>query len=482
MAIIDNLVYYLPFSETSGARQDVHGSKFFGAVGDIQRVDGVIGSAIELDGSSYLQTPSTTDLQGGTSAWSIMAWVFPTVDNVTMNVVNKWDESLAGEAEYMIRLASSKQTFLFANLGGTTSFARITSANLEWKANAWNAIFAKYDGSQLWIRLINDDGDFTATQSYSSGTNLTPTPVNIGRRENNSEYFIGRINHVAFWKRALSDDEFETLYSSGNSITYPFEVPTTHIRYAFPGIPWDARGAITTQHQFQENHPIINVVGGGPARRAELETTVTGTTWVQFDLGVGNSQSVDYLAMVWADMPKRYQVTGIELLGSNLDFAISPGLAVSVYSDQDFQNTFLKGRGLRHYFETFDESASYRYWIFRLTSATPSSFAMSKLLFGRLLNLNRDPQYGRVLEQEALRDNYRSAPILGTITTPFITHSQRDSLTQELSTEMPFFIAELDSDRILGGVGVMYVYANNFSTFPRQRGLSDFQLTFEEVI
>lgn len=78
---------------------------------------------------------------------------------------------------------------------------------------------------------------------------------------------------------------------------------------------------------------------------------------------------------------------------------------VAPIADIDLQNATLTGAKGKDYITTFTESAAYRYWIPQfITNTTSSKRRLSKLYFGKLFDLGRDPQLGAQVESKYHQD------------------------------------------------------------------------------
>ncbi len=78
---------------------------------------------------------------------------------------------------------------------------------------------------------------------------------------------------------------------------------------------------------------------------------------------------------------------------------------VAPIADIDLQNATLTGAKSKDYITTFTESAAYRYWIPQfITNTTSSKRRLSKLYFGKLFDLGRDPQLGAQVESKYHQD------------------------------------------------------------------------------
>lgn len=157
---------------------------------------------------------------------------------------------------------------------------------------------------------------------------------------------------------------------------------TTNLKIGFPDITFNALSA-TSDQAYSTEYPLINLVNGSRSRRAELAAEYSGTHSVTFDLGSGNTETANYIALLDVKILKASGVTTVVLKGSNG----SPTTITTI----DLTSITLDGENQRDYIATFAETAAYRYWIVDFVSSDPTKRPLSKALIGKLFDIGRDP-------------------------------------------------------------------------------------------
>jgi len=171
-------------------------------------------SAMVFDGSTnYLQIPHNTDLNIGTEDYSVLAWVKPTT------IMN---------SNYLFSKGSGTDWFAykFKNMRYSTIF---TYQDGDYEGHEYIGSALIKDSYVLVGMSIHDDsvyvyknGNLSAKDKYSG--NLIANPTNtgdmyIGKMLTYASYFIGNIEEIKFYKRALTKtemlDEFDDCMPHG---------------------------------------------------------------------------------------------------------------------------------------------------------------------------------------------------------------------------------------------------------------------------
>ena len=152
-----------------------------------------------FDGSSdYIQLDDTFNYTNHTVA----AWVY--VDSFS-----SWNAIFAAQdgSSDGIRFSISSDSRIYYKLNG---FALYPSTTIS--ANKWYHIAASYEGSNLRVYL---DGSLLGTSTQTT-TIDNSTDATIGTRSDNyGDKMDGNLSNVAFWNRALSSDEINSVMWKG---------------------------------------------------------------------------------------------------------------------------------------------------------------------------------------------------------------------------------------------------------------------------
>lgn len=200
-------------SATAATTADVSGSGNTGTLTSMSQststAEGKIGQALSFDGAaSYVDIPMAVSY----SAITVSAWMQPSNVSAGDNpriVSNDHTDS------------DNKGFQLMYNNGGATGFFDIGNGSAEGRAtwsqqlanNTWYLYTGVYDGSHVYA-YINDVQVASATLTGSIAA--SGIDVNIGRDgQYAGDYFLGKVDDVRIYSRALSAAEVKTLYNLG---------------------------------------------------------------------------------------------------------------------------------------------------------------------------------------------------------------------------------------------------------------------------
>jgi hypothetical protein len=171
----------------------------------------VLGGAVDLDGGEYFSDSSSTLLNGATN-FSFTAWVMngnanPAYDGIICS------RSSGNQITGLVTSGSFNNPpnrFLFFINNAVNVFSSVTSyTNM---LSRFGFVVAVYDGSKLKMFC-----DLSYTETSSAGlTNFQNDVFRIGFDDFASDRkFIGLIDDVSIWNRALTSNEVVELYNGG---------------------------------------------------------------------------------------------------------------------------------------------------------------------------------------------------------------------------------------------------------------------------
>lgn len=197
------LVGYWPFS---GNVNDASGNKNNGIIHGVAPVEdryGTINEAYRFNGSSYIEVPDAPSLRDIKGAVTMAAWINPQKkygDWIT--VMQKGDRK---KLQYSI--AVSSQRLVFAD--GGLNFAVMAKIEM----NKWQHIALTYDGSNVSLYL---DGSITGSWTHKKELLQNTNSLFVGYDPlGGEEYFIGDMDDVILYNRALTEKEIQDLYKAG---------------------------------------------------------------------------------------------------------------------------------------------------------------------------------------------------------------------------------------------------------------------------
>lgn len=190
------LVGYWPLDEIYGTTAaDAAGNGYSATMnGSSTWVAGKVGPGALSFNRTALNAPAVLS---GNAPFTVVAWVFPT------DVTSAW-KTIAGETCTGFDLAISAATIYYGrNCGQGNQFASGPTV----VQNRWTQIGMTFDGTNL---LLYVDGAKVAssTNFYTHGI------FNIGSYSGAGEAFIGSLDDVRLYNRALSTNEMKTLYDA----------------------------------------------------------------------------------------------------------------------------------------------------------------------------------------------------------------------------------------------------------------------------
>ena len=240
-------------SDSATADGDQSSSAFTGTIA--WSTEGIIGGAINLDGTSYLTVADA--LSPTNTAFTMTAWIKPSNQGSYRGVFATRDVGATPNLNWGLNVEG--------NLQGDLRFATPTSSGgidtpgvivdawnhlaMTWTSDGFNAVGKAYlNGAYVGQYTTNDNG---ITAAYSStGTYL------LGAEPNPDRAFAGLIDEVSVWEVALSDTELSNIYRNGlagNGLSGPSSVDlaVTSIDVAGTGnvtLVWNSNPAAGTTY------------------------------------------------------------------------------------------------------------------------------------------------------------------------------------------------------------------------------------------
>jgi hypothetical protein len=223
MPILDNLVAFYKFNETSGTvLVDSKGSNNGTVVNAVINQTGLIDRCYRFnDGVSnqYVTIPSSNDFNFGSGAFSIEVWVNRDSNNFG-RILNKYNET-TGDLEFRMFIQNGVlQFFMYTDPSNRMGLAD----NVTITTGSWQQVIITYDGSGvsgLKMKVDNVTGSFAPVETGNfTGMPNTNQQIVLAQQGNDltgANRYSGLMDICRFWKGyALSDAEITTLYNSGN--------------------------------------------------------------------------------------------------------------------------------------------------------------------------------------------------------------------------------------------------------------------------
>ncbi len=221
--LVTNLVSYYKMDDSSGDLIDSLGSNNITYNGALYSQTGKIGTAIGFDGNDDTGQTGITAVGATTSVNFWMKRGTPSGQDV---VISKWGTF---PDRWAIGFVGGSTT-LQANVGSDNSWRDIkTSTDTNYhmvtlviRSDGYDTY---YDGSIVGNDIstsYSDDGDEIYLADFDSGTGS----------------YIGDIDELGIWSRALNQTDVDELYNDGDGFTYPFEIAVV-VDCQFSGFVFD---------------------------------------------------------------------------------------------------------------------------------------------------------------------------------------------------------------------------------------------------
>ena len=178
-----------------------------------------------------------TGLNAFSSAISISLWVYQTGYPASGYglAFNKFTNTAPYGGYCINNGASTDQNWYFQlNLGGSLKGTSAVTPTL----NAWTHLVGTYDGTTM---ILYKNGVPAGTLSTTGTINYqnSAQSVLIGQNGGSGAEFIGYIDEIGIWSRALTPTEVTQLYNGGAGLQYPFTTtPLAHILAPILQVRW----------------------------------------------------------------------------------------------------------------------------------------------------------------------------------------------------------------------------------------------------
>ncbi len=177
-------------------------------------VPGKFGSALEFNGTNWVEVVDDPVL-AITDEVTLMAWVNPAMEKQIEfgKIVAKLKDKPAGiDYPYQIAFQEDGGAGLVAtaNIDG----ASVTTEPTIKGFTGWAHLAMVYDGKTLKMYMNSEE---VASAAASGDLAVTSTPFFIGGRANSPQTFVGVIDEVRLFKRALSQNEIRSIMEKGEA-------------------------------------------------------------------------------------------------------------------------------------------------------------------------------------------------------------------------------------------------------------------------
>jgi len=182
-------------TDSSGA-----GHEGFFVDGTPEWVSGVYGKALKFDGTNKVEIPDHEDFHL-VKAVSLALWAQP--ESSQPDYAKFFCKQKSGEYPYALQYSSSLS--IRATVNASTRYDTSTIPNFP---GEWAHLCFTYDGSAL---ILYKDGEQAARVNASGDLQQNDLSLTIGGRLNSGQNFVGTIDDVRLFNRALTADEIQQI-------------------------------------------------------------------------------------------------------------------------------------------------------------------------------------------------------------------------------------------------------------------------------
>ncbi len=187
---------------TGTTATDSSGNNNTGTINTATWTTGKYGGGLNFNGTAKVQVPSAASLNL-TSGMTLAAWIKPTVNQ------SGWVTILQKQPDAYVLNASNGTGALFPGGGATSNNGwQYVSGVSASPVNTWTHVAVTYDGAILRMYV---NGAQVATQPGTGTIQTTSSPLWIGGNSPYGEYFVGLIDEVRVYNRALTPGEIATI-------------------------------------------------------------------------------------------------------------------------------------------------------------------------------------------------------------------------------------------------------------------------------
>ena len=215
MALADNLVAY--YSLDNGT--DATGNGFDLTVTGATLATGKIGDGYEFNAiTEKLERASDLGITGG--ACSVSLWFNPTVNPVAVDYIFNLGDA-GTDVQYIIWYRQSGASyFLEVNRQRQNTSNNVVARSGLLATNTFYHVVLTYDGTTL-RGYYNGSSFGTPLATSGNGAGGANDVITLGKDPNNTaNSFVGVVDEVGVWSRAISAAEVTELYNAGAGLSY----------------------------------------------------------------------------------------------------------------------------------------------------------------------------------------------------------------------------------------------------------------------
>ena len=211
-----SLIVYHSFDEEGDVAKDITGNgndgQFVGV--DVKWVEGKFKTAIELDGSNYVDIPWSDSIDVGDKSFSIEIWF--KYEEAASNGVLVWGYDMGSGPHGQFWFRTEPGNFRIRGLigdGAVTAGVRTVEA---YNDNQWHHLGVVRDaGTQTLILYIDGENKSSERGNVGSITETQTFGIQLGRKVGNADMLKGSLDEFRFWGKALTENEIKANMNKG---------------------------------------------------------------------------------------------------------------------------------------------------------------------------------------------------------------------------------------------------------------------------
>jgi len=178
---------------------------------------GKIGQALKFDGvDDYVDVgdPASEVLDFGTGNFSLAAWINVKAKSGALRIINKRDTASQKGYEMYIENGNNNLSLFISN--GVNTFGNSGDSTINLRDGNWHYVVVTFDrGGNANYYTDNKIGTPRNISASGNSSISNTQDVHIGMYNTATNYFLGLIDEVRVYNRALSASEVKALYNMG---------------------------------------------------------------------------------------------------------------------------------------------------------------------------------------------------------------------------------------------------------------------------
>jgi hypothetical protein len=204
--------------QAEGNANDAADSNMGVVVNGASFAPGEVGQAFNFGGTNHVEVPASSNLN--VQSLTIEAWIFP-ADVSLLKPILEFGAPAGSAGLHLWHSVGADGNLapgsLYANVGDAFGPYKLATSAGAIPSNQWSHVALTYDQISGIARLLVN-GTTLASTNFGSITPATSLPLNIGYRPwVGGTHFVGRIDELGIYNRALAVAEIQALFAAGSA-------------------------------------------------------------------------------------------------------------------------------------------------------------------------------------------------------------------------------------------------------------------------